>query len=60
MVVYKARNKINGATRFVTSLCDWLISKGWEIESVASDKEFDIRDVQAEEFERVSELNNSF
>ena len=60
MLVYKARNKINGATRFVVSLCDWLISKGWEIERVASAEEFDIRDVQAEEFDRVSELNDSF
>lgn len=60
MLVYKARNKINGATRFVTSMCDWLISKDWEIEGLASTEEFDIRDIQAEEFERVSELNDSF
>jgi hypothetical protein len=58
MVAYIARNKINGATRVVTSMCDWLISKGWEIERVATAEEFDIRDIQAEEFDRVNAISN--
>ena len=46
------------STRVVTSMCDWLISKGWEIERVATAEEFDIRDIQAEEFDRVNAISN--